>query len=91
MKTLIDSFKRGSSVSSLRLNVTTMIQVVNFCLLLFAIVLAWKIYKGTAEVSIIITFVGMLITYAGLALGYKNAQYKTEQKNLTNGSTTTES
>ena len=73
LKPIEDYLSTKSGKSSLRLNVTTMVQTANVCIFLLTIVVCFKIVKGTLTDPIgIAAIYGVLVGYALSALWGKN-------------------
>lgn len=70
-----------ASLSNMRFNVTCVTFTICFCLTIMTIVMCYMLYKEKISGSEMTAWAVILIGYGGLALGYKNAQAKTEQKN----------
>ena len=82
LKPIEDYLSTKSGKSSLRLNVTTMVQTANICIFLLTLVVCYKIGKGTLTDHIgVAAIYGALVGYALSALWGKNAGKEKENGN----------
>lgn len=79
LKKIEEFLTKDSGKSSLRLNVTTMVQISNLSFLIVILVTSYKILRGTAiDLIGIAVILGAITAYAGTALWGKNAGKKNE-------------